>query len=129
MSYIYTYNYPYIISKYNNNLKREVEKMVIELSENRTHVALRVSKEDIEALRLCVNYYIFRLCVTIDELDDRIMYLTDDTCSEECSERELPYVVSEFNDLVDVRNRYMAILRKLVVFSDEITKMENCKHE
>ncbi len=103
--------------------------MVIELSENRTHVALRVSKEDIEALRLCVNYYIFRLCGTIDELDDRIMYLTDDTCSEECPERELPYVVSEFNDLVDVRNRYMAIFRKLAVFSEEITKMENCKHE
>lgn len=106
--------------------------MVIEqilLSENRTHVALRVSKEDIEALRLCVNYYIFRLCGTIDELDDRIKYLFDDTCSEECSERELPYVVSEFNDLVDVRNRYMVILRKLAVFSEEITKMEICKHE
>ena len=106
--------------------------MVIEqilLSENRTHVALRVSKEDIEVLRLCVSYYIFRLCGTIDELDDRIKYLTDDTCSEECRERELPYVVSEFNDLIDVRSRYMAIFRKLVVFSEEITKIERCKHE
>lgn len=129
MSYIYTYNYPYIISKYNNNLKREVEKMVIELSENRTHVALRVSKEDIEALRLCVNYYIFRLCGTIDKLDDRIKYLIDDTCSEECPERKLPYLVSEFNDLVDVQSRYMVILRKLAVFSEEITKIERCKHE
>ena len=106
--------------------------MVIErilLSENRTHVALRVSKEDIEAIRLCVNDYIFRLCGTIDELDDRIIQLIDDTCSEECHKRELPHLVSEFNELTDVLDRYMAVLRKLVVFSDEITKIERCKHE
>lgn len=103
--------------------------MVIELSENRTRVALRVSKEDIEALRLCVNYYIFHLCGNIDELEDRIMYLIDDTCSEEYRECELPHVVSEVNDLIDVRSRYMAVLRKLVVFSEEITKIERCKHE
>ena len=103
--------------------------MVIELSENRTHVALRVSKKDIEAIRLCMTYYTFHLCGNIDELEDRIIQLTDDTCSEEVRRRELPHVVSEVNELIDIQNRYMAVLQKLVAFSGEIARIERCKHE